>query len=180
LVILSDQDHWLYILHLQGYGENRKVIVAAIRLTPDLIIDEIISTIMGCGPQVGGPLECSCSQKASWGDCAVKTALHPLFSVGFLFAVCYSSSAVRTDLARRKRVMQRSIELGHCICDPRRSCPCDVFHDQGICPCAGERPAALDVSQLKLTSLGHNPGCVKIAPGIWTRCWPLAGGSDPA
>jgi selenide,water dikinase len=72
---------------------------------------------------------------------------------------------MKTDLARRKRVMQRSVELGHCICDPRRSCPCDVFHDQGICPCAGERPAALDVSQLKLTALVHNPGCAsKIAP----------------
>ena len=46
----------------------------------------------------------------------------------------------KIDLAKRRRVMQRSQQLGHCICDPRRPCPCDVFIDQGICPCAGERP----------------------------------------
>ena len=58
------------------------------------------------------------------------------------------------------------MRLGHCICEPRRPCPCDVFRDQGICPCAGERPELMDLSQLKLTSLVRNPGCAsKIAPG---------------
>lgn len=58
------------------------------------------------------------------------------------------------------------MRLGHCICDPRRSCPCDVFHDQGICPCAGERPEPADPSSIRLTQLVRNPGCAsKIAPG---------------
>lgn len=57
------------------------------------------------------------------------------------------------------------MRLGHCICDPRRPCPCDVFREQGICPCAGERPEPKDLSQIKLTSLTRNPGCAsKIAP----------------
>ncbi len=61
--------------------------------------------------------------------------------------------------------MQRSRKLGHCICDPRRPCPCDVFTEQGICPCAGERPDPLDLSQVRLTQMVHNAGCAsKIAP----------------
>ena len=61
--------------------------------------------------------------------------------------------------------MERSQRLGHCICDPRRPCPCDVFREQSICPCAGERPDPVDFSQLKLTKLVHNAGCAsKISP----------------
>jgi len=61
--------------------------------------------------------------------------------------------------------MERSQRLGHCICDPRRPCPCDVFREQSICPCAGERPDPVDFSQLKLTSLVRNAGCAsKISP----------------
>ena len=72
---------------------------------------------------------------------------------------------VRFDTAKRRRVMQRSQQLGHCICDPKRPCPCDVFTGQGICPCAGERPAARPVAQVRLTELVHNPGCAsKISP----------------
>ena len=57
------------------------------------------------------------------------------------------------------------MRLGHCICDPRRPCPCDVFRDQSLCPCAGERPDPVDFSQLKLTSLVRNAGCAsKISP----------------
>jgi len=68
------------------------------------------------------------------------------------------------DIAKRRRVMQRSQRLGHCICDPRRGCPCGVFTDQGICPCAGERPEPL--REVKLTALAHNAGCAsKIPPG---------------
>ena len=70
------------------------------------------------------------------------------------------------DLAKRRRIMQRSIKLGHCICDPRRPCPCDVFKDDGICLCAGERPAPGPAETVKLTELVHNAGCAsKIAPG---------------
>lgn len=71
----------------------------------------------------------------------------------------------KIDLEKRRRVMQRSKKLGHCVCDPRRPCPCDVFTKEGICPCAGERPQPLDISQVRLTNLVRNAGCAsKIAP----------------
>ena len=74
------------------------------------------------------------------------------------------------DPQRRKRVMQRSIRLGHCICDPRRNCPCDVFTDHGICPCAGERPDPTPAESVRLTEMVHNAGCAsKIAPGDLQR-----------
>jgi len=89
---------------------------------------------------------------------------------------------MKVDLAKRREVMERSIRLGHCICEPRRPCPCDVFHDQGICPCAGERPDPVDLSQIKLTSLVRNAGCAsKIAPAdleaVLSRLPPV---NDPA
>lgn len=57
------------------------------------------------------------------------------------------------------------MRLGHCICDPRRPCPCDVFREQQICPCAGERPDPVDLAQVRLTSLVRNAGCAsKISP----------------
>src|SRR5512137_1964853 len=72
---------------------------------------------------------------------------------------------MKIDLEKRRLVMERSIKLGHCICDPRRPCPCDVFREQNICPCAGERPDPVDLSRLKLTALVKNAGCAsKIAP----------------
>jgi selenide,water dikinase len=72
---------------------------------------------------------------------------------------------MKIDFAKRRRVMERSQRLGHCICDPRRPCPCDVFREQSICPCAGERPDPVDFAQLKLTSLVRNAGCAsKISP----------------
>jgi selenide,water dikinase len=72
---------------------------------------------------------------------------------------------MKIDLAKRRRVMERSQLLGHCICDTRRPCPCDVFRDDGICPCAGERPDPADLSQVKLMELVRNAGCAsKIAP----------------
>jgi selenide, water dikinase len=72
---------------------------------------------------------------------------------------------MRIDLAKRRRVMERSQLLGHCICDVQRPCPCDVLLEKGICPCAGERPDSMDISQVKLTELVHNAGCAsKIAP----------------
>ncbi len=72
---------------------------------------------------------------------------------------------MKIDFAKRRAVMERSRRLGHCICDVRRPCPCDVFTDLGICPCAGERPDPVDLSQVKLTELVRNAGCAsKIAP----------------
>lgn len=74
------------------------------------------------------------------------------------------------------------MRLGHCICDPRRPCPCDAFRDQNICPCAGERPDPVDFSQLKLTSLVRNAGCAsKVSPAdleaVLARLPPV---NDPA
>jgi selenide,water dikinase len=69
------------------------------------------------------------------------------------------------DLAKRRRIMQRSMKLGHCICDPRRPCPCDVFKNDGICPCAGEKPKPV-AGEVKLLKMVHNAGCAsKIAAG---------------
>jgi selenide, water dikinase len=73
---------------------------------------------------------------------------------------------MKIDFARRRRVMERSQLLGHCICDVRRPCPCDVFRNDGICPCAGERPDPVDLSEVKLMEQVRNAGCAsKIAPG---------------
>jgi len=62
------------------------------------------------------------------------------------------------DTEKRKRVMQRSIRLGHCICDPKKGCPCDLFREKGICLCAGE---ALDTptGPVRLTQLVQKAGC---------------------
>ncbi len=54
--------------------------------------------------------------------------------------------------------MQRSMKLGHCICNPRQNCPCSVFKEQDICPCAGEK-ADTAGKRVKLTSLTEKPGC---------------------
>jgi len=59
---------------------------------------------------------------------------------------------------RRKRVMQRSIRLGHCVCDPGQPCPCELFKTRHICLCAGER---LDSPQgpVALTQQVEKAGC---------------------
>lgn len=67
-------------------------------------------------------------------------------------------------MSKRLRVMQRSKKLGHCICDPGRACPCRIFIEQDICPCAGETPALLKSSQIKLTQDVRNPGCASKIP----------------
>jgi selenide,water dikinase len=62
------------------------------------------------------------------------------------------------DYAKRKRIMGRSIKLGHCICNPKDPCPCDLFKQKNVCLCAGEREedAPEDVA---LTTLVENAGC---------------------
>ena len=62
------------------------------------------------------------------------------------------------DLAKRKRVMARSMRLGHCICNAKKSCPCDVFQQQDICPCAGES-ANGDAGPVYLMSMVQSAGC---------------------
>lgn len=61
-------------------------------------------------------------------------------------------------MERRKRVMQRSMRLGHCVCDPKQPCPCDLFKEKNICLCAGER---LDepTGPVALTQLVEKAGC---------------------
>lgn len=61
--------------------------------------------------------------------------------------------------------MERSQFLGHCICDARRPCPCDLLREQNLCPCAGERPDPAGMGEVKLMDFTHNAGCAsKIAP----------------
>lgn len=62
------------------------------------------------------------------------------------------------DYGKRKRIMGRSTKLGHCICNPKEPCPCDLFKQKNVCLCSGEREedAAGDV---ELTKLVENAGC---------------------
>ncbi len=62
------------------------------------------------------------------------------------------------NIERRKQVMQRSIKLGHCVCDPKKPCPCDIFKEKNICLCAGER---LDetIGDVQLTKFAEKAGC---------------------
>jgi selenide, water dikinase len=62
------------------------------------------------------------------------------------------------NMERRKRVMQRSIRLGHCICDPKQPCPCDLFKQRNICLCAGERLES-PTGPVQLTKLVEKAGC---------------------
>jgi selenide, water dikinase len=70
------------------------------------------------------------------------------------------------ELDRRKRVMQRSQKLGHCICDPHRPCPCDQFKQETVCHCAGERPKPVQ-GPVRLTEHVRNAGCAsKISKSV--------------
>ncbi|MCP4709478.1 MAG: selenide, water dikinase SelD [Planctomycetes bacterium] len=62
------------------------------------------------------------------------------------------------DMVKRKRVMQRSIRLGHCICNPALPCPCPLFKEKDICQCAGER-LKVEEGPVKLTQLVEKAGC---------------------
>ncbi len=62
------------------------------------------------------------------------------------------------NMERRKRVMQRSIRLGHCICDPKQPCPCPLFKEKNVCSCAGERLES-PTGAVRLTKLVEKAGC---------------------
>ena len=66
--------------------------------------------------------------------------------------------SMMVNMERRKRVMQRSIKLGHCICDPKQPCPCPLFKDKNICSCAGERLES-PTGDVRLTKLVEKAGC---------------------
>ncbi len=85
------------------------------------------------------------------------------------------------DRTRRKAVMARSIKLGHCVCDPRKPCPCDVFKAHDVCLCAGER-LPVETEAGGLMQHVHKAGCAsKIGQedllGILSRMPPV---NDPA
>ncbi len=85
------------------------------------------------------------------------------------------------DRTRRKAVMTRSIRLGHCVCDPKKPCPCDVFKEHDVCQCAGER-LPVKAAAGGLTQHVHKAGCAsKIGQedllGILAR---LPAANDPA
>jgi selenide,water dikinase len=61
---------------------------------------------------------------------------------------------------KRKRVMTRSIKLGHCVCDPRKPCPCPLFKEKNVCTCAGERvPLNSPDKPVRLTEHIRSAGC---------------------
>jgi len=62
------------------------------------------------------------------------------------------------DYEKRKRIMGRSIKLGHCICNPKEPCPCDLFKQKNVCLCSGEREEDAP-EDVPLTKFVENAGC---------------------
>ncbi len=63
-----------------------------------------------------------------------------------------------SNTQRRKRGMSRAMKLGHCGCDPKQPCPCELFKEKNICLCAGERLES-PTGTVQLTKLVHKAGC---------------------
>jgi len=59
---------------------------------------------------------------------------------------------------KRRRIMQHSQRLGHCVCDPRKPCPCALFRAKSVCECAGER-LPVPSGPVRLTERVRNAGC---------------------
>jgi selenide,water dikinase len=67
---------------------------------------------------------------------------------------------MQANLEKRKRVMARSMRLGHCVCNPRVPCPCPLFRERNVCTCAGESlPPAADGAAVRLTDYVRSAGC---------------------
>ena len=66
-------------------------------------------------------------------------------------------------MEKRKRIMSRSISLGHCVCDPSKPCPCPLFKEKNICECAGEREEIIS-GDIKLTEHVRAVGCASKVP----------------
>jgi len=62
------------------------------------------------------------------------------------------------DLTRRKAVMSRSLKLGHCVCNPKQACPCELFIEQNVCTCAGEK-LPTKAGPARLTQFVRKAGC---------------------
>ena len=86
---------------------------------------------------------------------------------------------VKVDVEKRRRVMGRSASLGHCVCNPKKPCPCPEFKERDICECAGERaPSISQNAPIKLTEHVKSPGCAsKIAKADLKRI--LSGLPEP-
>lgn len=54
--------------------------------------------------------------------------------------------------------MARSMKLGHCVCDPKKPCPCPVFTEHDVCLCAGEK-LKTPTGPVRLTKLAEKAGC---------------------
>ena len=65
----------------------------------------------------------------------------------------------KIDFEKRKKVMGRSIKLGHCVCDPSKPCPCPVFQKSNVCLCAGEHMPVKGSVKVKLTQHVRSAGC---------------------
>lgn len=62
------------------------------------------------------------------------------------------------DPEKRKIVIGRSRKLGHCICNPKEVCPCDLFKEKNVCLCAGERLTDMP-KEVRLTDYVESAGC---------------------
>lgn len=62
------------------------------------------------------------------------------------------------NLQRRKTVMARSMKLGHCVCNPKKPCPCDTFREHNVCQCAGEK-MPVRTGDVPLTKHVRKAGC---------------------
>jgi len=48
------------------------------------------------------------------------------------------------DVEQRRRVMERAKQIGHCVCNLKKACPCDILREKNVCICAGETLEASD------------------------------------
>ena len=48
--------------------------------------------------------------------------------------------------------------LGHCVCNPKKPCPCNTLIEKDLCPCAGERPDP-PKEAIRLTQHVRKAGC---------------------
>ena len=62
------------------------------------------------------------------------------------------------NLQRRKTVMARSMKLGHCVCNPKKPCPCDILRQYNVCQCAGEK-MPVKTGAVALTRHVRKAGC---------------------
>jgi len=50
------------------------------------------------------------------------------------------------------------MKLGHCVCNPKKPCPCDMFRQYNICQCAGEK-LPVKTGAVALTRHVRKAGC---------------------